>query len=224
MSSKIIKDTALKHVTPYILMDVIPEVDVIPELMDDSVDEVEEDSLTEEKLADIQRMAFEQGFHAGEAAGMEAGLELARKEANSLIKTASCLIDKLEVMRQEITERSQKEILKLSLAIARKVVHAEVTVNKEVIVSILKAAVKKLAVKDSVKVRLNPIDAEYISGRKPEFLAVMDGVKEMAIEEDPTVPQGGCIVEAGFAEVDARLEKQLDEITAALLKGAEAHE
>lgn len=215
MSSKLIKDTTLNYVTPYVLMDVTPE------LMPDSFDEVEKDSLSEERLSDIERMAYEQGFHAGETAGMEAGLESASKEADSLIKTASCLIEKLEGMRQEITERSRKEILKLSLAIARKVVHAEVTVNKEVIVSILKAAVKKLAVKDSVRVRLNPMDAEYISGRKPELLAAMDGVKEMAIEEDPSVPQGGCIVEAGLAEVDARLEKQLEEITAALLKGVE---
>lgn len=218
MSSKIIKDTTLNYVTPYVLLDVTPE------LMADTFDVLEKVGLGEERLSDIERMAYEQGFHAGETAGMEAGLESARKEADSLIKTASCLIEKLEGTRQEITERSQKEILKLSLAIARKVVHAEITVNKEVIVSILKAAVKKLAVKDSVKVRLNPMDAEYISGRKPEFLTAMDGVKEMAIEEDPLVPRGGCVVEAGLAEVDARLEKQLEEITAALLKGAEGNE
>ncbi len=199
-------------------------MDVIPELAADSFDGVEKDSLSEERLSDIERMAYEQGFHTGEKAGMKAGLESVRKESDSLIKTASCLIEKLEGLRQEITERSRKEILKLSLAIARKVVHAEITVNEEVIVSILKAAVKKLAVKDSVKVRLNPRDAEYISARKPELLAAMDGVKELAIEEDPLVPQGGCIVEAGLAEVDARLEQQLEEITAALLKGVEGHE
>lgn len=203
---------------PYVLLDVAPE------MTDASFDEIESDSVNEERLSCIERKAYERGYHAGEQAGMEAGLEAARKEADSLIKTASCLIEKLEGLRQEITERSQREILKLSLAVARKVVHAEVTVNKEVIVSILKAAVKKMSVRDNIRVRLNPMDAEYISGRKPELLVAMEGVKEMAIEEDPLVPRGGCVVEAGLAEVDARLEKQLEEITAALLKGAEGHE
>lgn len=218
MSSNIIKDTRLNYVMPYVLLDVAPE------MADASFDEIERDSINEERLSCIERKAYERGFHAGENAGMEAGLESARSEAEPFIKTAYTLIEKLEGLRQEITERSQREILKLSLAIARKVIHAEVTVNKEVIVSILKAAVKKMSVRDSIRVRLNPKDAEYISGRKPELLIAMEGVKEMAIEEDPSIPRGGCVVEAGLAEVDARLEKQLEEITAVLLKGVEGHE
>lgn len=218
LSSNIIKDTTLNYFTPYVLMDVAPE------FVAGSFDETEKDSIYKERFSDIEKMAYERGFKSGEKAGIEAGLESAGKEAESLIKTASILIEKLEGFRQVMMERSQKEILKLSLAIARQVIHAEVTVNKEVIVSILKAAVKKMSVKDAIRVRLNPMDAEYISGKKLELLVTMDGIKKMAIEEDASVPHGGCIVEAGMAEVDARLEKQLEEITAGLLKGVEGHE
>lgn len=218
LSSNIIKDTTLNYVTPYVLMDVAPE------LVAGSFDELEKNSVDKERLSDIERMAYERGFESGESAGIESGLESARKEAESIIKTASSLIEELEGLRQKTIDRSLREILKLSVAIARQVVHAEVTVNKEVIVSILKAAVKKISVKDSVSVRLNPKDAEYISGMKLELLGAMDGVRKMAIEEDASIPQGGCIVDAGMAEVDARLEKQLEEITAGLLKGVEGHE
>lgn len=218
MSSNIIKNTTGDHVTTYVLMDVVPET------LGEAYDEMGTDSIIDiDRLSPVEREAYARGYHAGERAGREAGLESARREAEPLIKTAASLIERLEGLRQEITDRSLREILKLSVAIARQVVHAEITVNKEVIVSILKAAVKKLAVKDSVRIWVNPKDAEYLSGRKPELLVAMDDVKEMAIEEDQSVPRGGCIVEAGLAEVDARLEKQLEEIAVGLLKGDKGH-
>lgn len=226
LSSNILKGDRLAFVRPYTPVDVTPEAGYISDYgRHNATDtDVDCDVNNKEKLSEIENMAYLRGYEAGERAGMEAGLESAHKEAASLLKTASCLIEKLECLRQGITEKSQEEILKLSLAVARKVVHAEITVNKEVVAAILKAAVKKLDVKDSVRVRLNPRDAEYISGKKHELLGAMDSVKEMTIEEDQSILQGGCVVEAGLAEVDARIVQQLDEITEGLLKEARGME
>lgn len=217
--SNILRGDRLAFVRPYTPIDVAPEAGSLSDYEIFNAADVDTDgySNNEERLSEIEKTAYARGHEAGERAGLEAGLESGYKEAASLIKTASCLIEKLECLRQEITEKSQKDILKLSMAIARKVVHAEITVNKEVVAAILKAAVKKLDVKDSVKVRLNPKDAEYISGKKHELLGAMDSVREMIIAEDLSVPRGGCVVEAGLAEVDARLAQQLDEITDGLM-------
>lgn len=215
--SNILSGNRLAFVRPYTPADVTPETGGFSDYERCSVSDIDADS-DSNRLSEIEKTAYLRGYEAGEKAGMEAGLESGYKEAASILKTASCLIEKLERLRQEMTEKSQKEILKLSIAIARKVVHAEITVNREVMAAILKAAVKKLDVKDSVRVRLNPKDAEYVSGKKQELLGAMDGVREMTIEEDLSVPQGGCVVEAGLAEVDARLEQQLDEITDGLMK------
>lgn len=221
--SNILSGNRLAFVRPYTPADVTPETGGFSGYERCSVSDIDADS-DSNRLSEVEKTAYLRGYETGEKAGIEAGLESGYKEAASIFKTASCLIEKLERLRQEMTEKSQKEILKLSIAIARKVVHAEITVNREVMAAILKAAVKKLDVKDSVRVRLNPKDAEYVSGKKQELLGAMDGVREMTIEEDLSVPQGGCVVEAGLAEVDARLEQQLDEITDGLMKGYEENE
>lgn len=222
LSSKVLKDCESVSVRPYMLADFIPEM---ADLSRDLGTEAEgENNACGERLSEIERDAYVRGFEAGERAGMEAGLEKGYGEAANLIKTASILVEQLEGLRQEIIEKSKKEMLKLSLAVARKIVHAEITVNKEVIVAILKAAVKNLAVKDSIRVRLHPRDAEYISGEKLDLLASMGGVKDMTIEEDPSVPAGGCFVEAGLAEVDARVDQQMDEVINGLMKGPEGNE
>lgn len=215
--SNILSGNRLAFVRPYTPADVTPETGGFSDYERCNVTDTDADG-DANRLSEVEKTAYLRGYEAGEKAGIEAGQESGYKEAASILKTASCLIEKLERLRQEMTEKSQKEILKLSIAIARKVVHAEITVNREVMAAILKAAVKKLDVKDSVRVRLNPKDAEYVSGKKHELLGAMDGVREMTIEEDSSVPQGGCVVEAGLAEVDARLEQQLDEITDGLMK------
>lgn len=222
LSSKVLKGVDSGFARPYILADVVP--DIVGEFQGADSCVEEEVGISEERISEIEREAYVRGFEAGEKAGIEAGLESGYREASSLIKTASCMIGKLEDLRKEILERSEEEILRLSLAVARKVVRAEGMLNREAVVPLIKAAAKKLTYRDSVRVRLNPLDAEWVLGKKAGILADMDGVKEMAIEEDISVSPGGCIVEAGLAEVDARLERQLEEIASALLKGSNDHD
>lgn len=222
LSSKVLKGADSGFVRPYILSDVVP--DMADEFRDVDLGVEEDAGISEERILEIEREAYARGFEAGERAGIEAGLESGYREASSLIKTASCMIEKLEGLRKEIFERSEEEILRLSLAVARKVVRAEGMLNREAVVPLIRAAAKKLTYRDSVRVRLNPVDAEWVLGKKAGILADMDGVKEMAIEEDISVSPGGCIVEAGLAEVDTRLERQLEEIASALLKGSKDHD
>lgn len=217
LSSRIIKQNPSVSMQSYILADVVPDMTAQSEIAKDS-------DIDEAALSRIEKVAYTRGVQAGEQAGREAGLAMAHKEVSSYVKTASRLVDELKRMRQEIMGRSEEEIVKLSLAIARSVIHAEPAINRELVLSVSKAAIKKLTVRDNVKIRLNPRDAEYLSGRKPEILSSVDGVKELTIEEDSSISEGGCIVEAGLAEVDARLDKQLDEIMRGLMKGIEGHE
>lgn len=217
LSSKIIKQDPGVSMQSYVLSDVVPDMRVQSEI-------AKESDIDEARLSRIEKEAYRRGFHGGEEAGRDAGLAMAHKEVGSLVKTASRLVDELKRTRHEIMERSEEEMVKLSLAIARSVIHAEPAINRELVLSVSKAAIKKLTVRDNVKLRLNPRDAEYMSGRKPELLSFVDGVKELTIEEDPSIAEGGCIVEAGLAEVDARLDQQLDEIMRGLMKGIEGHD
>ena len=49
---------------------------------------------------------------------------------------------------------------------------------------------------------------------KEEIFKEVNGVKNIAFEEDPGIQPGGVVVETLFGEVDARLEQQFQEIKA----------
>lgn len=223
MSSRVLTGDRLALVRPYTLAEIIFEMEHSPG--NDAMEgiEVAEESevcrVNEERIAEIENEAYSRGFETGQKAGREAGLEKGYKEAASIIAVASRMADELKKLRREIFEKSEEEIFKLSLAVAKKVINTEVTLNRDVVLSIVKAAIKELTARDNIKVRLNPDDAEHILDEKKELLTAADGIKELAIEEDTSVPKGGCIVDAGLAEVDARLEQQIEEITKGLYKG-----
>jgi len=67
-----------------------------------------------------------------------------------------------------------------------------------------------------MKIRLNPADFRQIMEIKEDFLQSVDGVKNVVFEEDGGIQQGGAVIETRFGEVDARLDRQIEELAASL--------
>jgi flagellar assembly protein FliH len=123
----------------------------------------------------------------------------------------------LPEIRKDILEKGEEQILKLAFAIAEKIIHQEVTTRKDVIVGVLKEALKNVADTEGIKIHLHPQDFRYMMEIKKDFLQSFDGIRNIVFEEDASVKRGGVVAETMFGEVDARLESQLKEIKAAML-------
>lgn len=163
-----------------------------------------------EKLRQAKKTSYDQGF----AEGLNKGTVLQKEEAGRAIAAVNDLMNQLTGLRREIVEKAEQQILQLAFAIAEKVIHQEVGRNETVVASVLREAVKSVTDRDGMKVRLNPRDFRYIMEVKEEIFKEVNGVKNIAFEEDPGIQPGGVVVETLFGEVDARLEQQFQEIKA----------
>jgi flagellar assembly protein FliH len=103
-------------------------------------------------------------------------------------------------------------MLGLACSIAEKVIHTEVSTNNEIVLAVLRDAVKNVVDRDGIKIRLNPDDLRFITEMNPDFLQGISGLKNMTFEGDAGIQRGGVILETISGEVDARLEQQLTEI------------
>jgi len=119
------------------------------------------------------------------------------------------LIRELKVLKQEFLEGSEKEIIDLVFSIAGSVIHKEVSADREVVLSVLKDAMRNMQDRDGVSIRLNPEDHRYITEAKLDFL---DSYGDISIEKDEKIGQGGAVIETHWGTVDARLDQQLDKI------------
>jgi len=127
------------------------------------------------------------------------------------------LMKEVGSFKEKTLEASEKQLLNLWFSIAEMVIHQEVSTEKSVIFSVLKAAFRNIVDRENIKVRLNPRDFQYMIEMKSDFINSMDGVRNVFFEEDGSISHGGAVIETSSGEVDARINEQLKEIKGGLM-------
>jgi flagellar assembly protein FliH len=170
--------------------------------------EAETESLYTEKI----RAAEQESYARGVAEGIQKGTEIQKNENLKPLQSLANVIMELSEAKEKIIEGAEKQIIQLSLAVAEKIIRLEVTTNREVILGVLKEAIRNIVDRENMKIHVHPDDLRYIMEINPDFIKSFDGMKNVAFEEDRTVGQGGTLIETQFGEVDARIEQQYQEI------------
>jgi flagellar assembly protein FliH len=156
----------------------------------------------------IKRKAQEDGFQQGEKAGLKKG----EMEMLTLRETLRSCIQEFKKLKETFYFEHQDIVLDLSFKIAQKVIHQEVSTNKELVVGVMNSAIKMTIDRERLKVRANPADIDVCLRKRPEIIKDIDGIKQIIFEPDENVGKGGAIVEYSFGEIDARLEQQFAEV------------
>lgn len=151
------------------------------------------------------REMLEAARREGRLEGRQEGWERARRELAPLLQALQEALEELRSLRERIVRRVEGELVELALAIAQLVVRRELD-RSGVPPALVRDALEALPRGGEVVLRLNPTDLEVLRGMGEGML---QGVR---VEEDPTVPRGGCVVEGELGRVDARPEVQMEEI------------
>ena len=146
----------------------------------------------------------------GKDAGHTEGLAAAEREMEEMLATMRSLIDMARVERHKIIEGAEPEIVKLAMGIAERILHKAVEVDREVVISISKAAIAELVDRESITVRVNPIDLERMKQHRDSMLALGE-TKHMRVIEDQRVDPGGVVVETEAGTLDAKISTQVEE-------------
>jgi flagellar biosynthesis/type III secretory pathway protein FliH len=165
--------------------------------------------LTDNQIKQIQQDAYGKGYAEG--------LKFHNKDVAAALEALTAMTKSIPQIKKDILEKGENQMVKLAMAIAEKILNQEVATRKEIILEVLKGALKNIAETEGMKIRLNPQDFRYMMEVKKDFLQSFDGIRNVVFEEDSSIKRGGAVVETMFGEVDARLESQLKEIKTALL-------
>jgi len=163
--------------------------------------------------AQIERDAFMKGYAQGERAGGEAAA--ARGEA--VVRRLADTVDELRKFRADLLQKTERQVVQLALAIARRIVHREVRLDRELLETMGRVALDRLGAVSTATIRLHPDD----------YAAVTRGASEGAAESgttivaDPLVRRGGCVVESDFGVIDVSVDSQIQEMATALLGDAD---
>lgn len=169
----------------------------------------------EEKAAQMIVQATFEAEKMREEAYRE-GREAAVAEFTEIIAAA---LQQRETMVREL----EKELLKLSVKLAEKIIGREINGNKKTVVDIVSTALRNVRQQHQLIIRVNPADLPQLEEAKSSFTHT-GRAEFLYFEPDQKVSPGGCIIESEVGTVDARLETQLIILERALLRQADAED
>jgi flagellar assembly protein FliH len=171
---------------------------------------------TRSTLDDEKKAALEEGREAGRQEGYEAG----KVEVQRLIERTQTVLERAQDKRGEILIETERELINLVLLMTRKVVKIIADNQREVIISNVEQALKKVRDRGNILIHVNLVDLQLTTEHTKEFIQMLEGVKSIQVVEDSSVDAGGCIIETDFGEIDARIASQLAELEAKILEAS----
>jgi flagellar assembly protein FliH len=165
--------------------------------------------------ASIEKAAYDSGFRQGE----KEGLESAEKKVAALMRRYTDAILEIGRLKPRLYAQVERDVVKLALEVAKKVVHREVHVDREIVQTLIKVALSHVAAKSPVTIRLHPVDYNFVLEQRTASIPSGEGERDISLLADQSIERGGCLIETECGDVDARIEEEFLEVERAFFGG-----
>jgi flagellar assembly protein FliH len=165
----------------------------------------------EARRAEIERET-ERRLQEARQAGYQDGLAAAKTAAAAEIKrlgerVAKTIVDLAE-LRPRLRRQAEADLVKLALAIARRILHREMVVDEEAMRGLIRAAFEKLQTQEICRVRIHPSQEALVRS----LLEGSPQARSVQFQADPKLDRGSLVFETTRGNLDASVETQLHEI------------
>ncbi|GJL49861.1 MAG: hypothetical protein NPIRA01_10880 [Nitrospirales bacterium] len=188
------------------------------------VSKEEQETVEESELPHDCSALQSQAFEAGRAAGLEEGTQQCRHEVEQETQRTLMLIGQLEEAKTRMLRQAESDVIELALAIAKKVIHREASMHKDVVVDQVGHIFNSLSTSSGVCLYVHPDDVEYLQARQSHLMTHDGKSPSIRIESDPAMDMGGCLLQTEGLVIDAGIESQLKIIGEALQPQSEPDE
>ncbi len=162
----------------------------------------------------IEQRAYDKGFASGEKAGFKAG----EQKTAVLIEQLEKIIEDYIVARENLVKDLELQVVDLAAAIARKIVIEEISIKPEIIVTVVKEALKKLQMTGTITIKVSPAVYDLFAEKKPDLLEIRDGI---ILDVDPHVSRTGPLVIGQTEEIVTDIENLMTNIIEEMRKTTE---
>jgi flagellar assembly protein FliH len=152
-----------------------------------------------------EQQILQRGIEEGKAAA-RAGFEQAAARLHEEIGRA---LRDFEAERDSYFQRVEEQVVRLALAIVRKILHRESQVDPLLLTGIMRVALEQIDAGSKIKLRANPVDIEVWRGY---FTQAGENIPKPELTADPNLERYRCILETELGTTEIGLETQLKEI------------
>jgi flagellar assembly protein FliH len=190
-----------------------PEISPVSDAIQKNAPVAPEFFKSDDDLARLEKSAYENGFAQGEKAGME----IAERKIEVVMKRYAESIMEVGRLRSALYAQVEREVVKLAIEVAKKIVHREIQADREIIETLVHVALSHVAEKSAVTVHLSPLDYNYLLEHRAE-LTQSEG-RDISLLADQSIERGGCLIQTECGDIDARIEEKFREVEQAFFEG-----
>lgn len=165
------------------------------------------------RVDEVTKEAHKKGWDQGREEGFKEG----KNEVERLVNRLHVILERAMDKRAEILEQTEGQVVELVLLIARKVVKTISENQKNVVISNVAQALRKLKTRSDVIIKVNLADLQLATEHARDFVEMAENAKNLTVVEDSSIDRGGCVIETDFGEIDARIQSQLHELEEKIL-------
>jgi flagellar assembly protein FliH len=170
-------------------------------------------SVAREQADSIAQTAHDHGFETGYAEG----ISRAEAATATMLMQARALVDAAAEHRERVIENAERDLVRLSLGVAEKVLQASLEIDPDRVVGVLRGALRRTFARREVTVMCHPGDLARLQEAGPDLAATLGGLQSLEFISDRRIDPGGVIVRTEAGDVDATLASQLDRLRDVLL-------
>ena len=156
----------------------------------------------------IKETAQKDGYDAG----IQQGIETSQKDVDFAIERLHSIIAETARERERILVHSETQVINLVVTMVKKVVKKLTAEHQDVVIENVKSALELLRGAMTIFIRVSPLDFNYVSSFKEEFVRKIERRADLKFIEDPTVEPGGVYIETDTGDVDVTIRSQLEEL------------
>jgi flagellar biosynthesis/type III secretory pathway protein FliH len=184
---------------------------------DDEAGERESRIVVRQRVAQVEKEAYEKAFLVGEKAGREFG----ENAAAPLVEKLGRYLEELSSLRERLLREAERELTELAFQMARAVVSAGIEANPEAVRENARKAIGKISREGRVTLRVHPADVDAVFGNRDALAPFLEGRGELRVEADDAIERGGCLAVTDFSEADATISGQFAVLRERLAKAGE---
>lgn len=186
-----------------------PEPAAVDEVSSSSAADAEHKIDWQARLAEVEirwQAEAKAQYQKGHREGLIAGRQAEAAAQKPVLEKLGASLAELSGWRDKLRRAAEADLVKLAIAIARRVLHREIGVDPDALGALARHALERLQGHDIVRVRVHPDHAAAMGA----LLAARNAAAKM--EVDASLEPGSVLFETAMGSLDFSVETQLAEI------------
>ena len=173
-------------------------------------------------FAEAKQKALQEAAETAESEIERRAEERAEQKASeklaALLPVIQKLSEELACQYGEWTVRWENEAIRLSAAIAKRIIQRQVLIQPDAASSMIQQALKLISDVEQLEIRLHPTDLQRLEDHAEPFVKAIVGCRDVTFVPDESLGRGSCVAVSKHGTLDARLDTLVDQITEELIQ------